>query len=384
VSVPRPYLSVIVPAHQAMGPLRQSLEALGRSGLPREAWELIVADDASTDETSLVAAEYADTVVRLSGKPNGPAYARNRAFEASRGEVLVFVDSDVVVHPDALPRIVRHLKDDPSLSAVFGAYDANPTAPGLVSQYRNLLHHYVHVRNRGPAETFWAGIGAIRRDAFAEVGMFDEWSYANPQIEDIELGRRLRRLGRRILLDPDIQGTHLKRWTLKGTLLGDFRNRGVPWMWLLLQEGTPESSRTLNVRTAEKWTTAAVGLAVALATTAIVVREDLYAWCALVAPAAILATNWGFYRFLANVRGVAFAAAVMPLHLLYYVGNGVSALSGWMVHVLFGEPIPSAAVAALAQAGVKTWPPPPSRPSTSLWDEPEREHRPVRRKREGG
>jgi hypothetical protein len=84
----------------------------------------------------------------------------------------------------------------------------------------------------------------------------------------------------------------------------------------------------------------------------------------------VLVTNAGFYAFLAGVRGVLFAAAVLPLHLLYYLGNGVSALSGWLVHVLFGEPIPTAEVAALAQAGIKTWPPPPRRPRTSLWDQP--------------
>ena len=91
--------------------------------------------------------------------------------------------------------------------------------------------------------------------------MFDEWHYMRPQIEDIELGRRLRRFGHRLVLDPDIQGTHLKTWTLRGTLLSDFRHRGVPWMWLLLQEGAPSEVQTLNVRTIEKALTAMAAVA---------------------------------------------------------------------------------------------------------------------------
>ena len=66
---PRPYLSVIVPAHQSADILPKSLAALRASDLPREGWELIVVDDASTDDTALVAARYADTVVQLAGNP---------------------------------------------------------------------------------------------------------------------------------------------------------------------------------------------------------------------------------------------------------------------------------------------------------------------------
>jgi GT2 family glycosyltransferase len=368
VKPPRPYLSVIVPAHQAMGQLRRSLPALATSDLPREAFEIIVVDDASTDETSVVAAEWADTIVRLAGKPNGPAYARNRGFEASRGDVLVFVDADVVVHADALRCLAETFLLDADVAAVFGAYDDQPDDPGFVSQYRNLLHHYVHRANRGPAETFWAGLGAVRRDAFAAVGMFDEWSYGRPQIEDIELGRRLRRRGYPVLLEPSIQGRHLKRWTLRGTVVADFRHRGVPWMWLLLAEGSPDG-RALNVRRAERLCTAAVCLGVPAALLGLVLWHGALAVGGAALASGAVAWNSPFYAFLARRRGPAFALGAVPLHLLYYLGNGFSVVSGWLVHQLFGEPLPPADVTALAQTGLKTWPPPPARPSESVWEQ---------------
>jgi len=364
-----PYLSVIVPAYNAMATLRRVLEAIEASDLPRHEFEVILADDGSTDETSLVGAEYCDRVVRLSGKPHGPAFARNRAAETSRGEIVVFVDADVVVHPSALRRLTEHFRAGPEPCAVFGSYDDRPDHPGFVSQYRNLMHHYVHQRGRGDAETFWAGLGAIRRTAFLEVGMFDEWHYARPEVEDIELGRRLRRFGHRLVLDPDIQGTHLKQWTLRGTLRSDFQHRGVPWMWLLLQEGSPGEVQALNVRTIERALTALAAVALLMPIVCLVVHD----WRPLLVSAAvatvIVTANVGFYRFLARVRGLPFAVAVLPLHLAYYAGNAFSVVSGWIVHHLFGEPIPSAEAAAHAQIGIDTWPPPPRRSTHSTWEQ---------------
>ncbi len=125
--------------------------------------------------------------------------------------------------PTRSGRFTSVFTNEPDVSAVFGAYDTQPEAPQLVSQYRNLLHHFVHSQSAGEAETFWGGCGAIRREVFLEAGRYDEWSYPRPQIEDVELGHRVRALGHRILLRPEIQCTHLKRWTLRGC-----RDRRLP------------------------------------------------------------------------------------------------------------------------------------------------------------
>ena len=362
-----PFLSVIVPAHQAERVLPRCLAALEASDLPRNLWELVVVDDASTDATSLLAAEYADAVIGLAGNPHGPAYARNRGFEASRGRVVVFVDSDVCVHPDTLRRFAVTFAGNPRLGAAFGSYDADPPAPGLVSQFRNLLHHYVHHRGRGDAETFWAGCGAVTREAFAAVGMFDEWHYSRPQIEDIELGRRLRNHGYPIRLEPEIQCTHLKQWTLSGVIRTDFQHRGTPWMWLLLREGTSATPATLNLQAREKVCTLAVGVA-ALAILGAIFSLSLWPLAvALAATLLVVLLNGGFYAFLARKRGIVFAASAIPIHLLFYFTGGVCVFSGLLLNVLLGEPSPPPAVEAHAGAGIKTWPPAANPPARSTW-----------------
>src|SRR5690349_17222010 len=130
----------------------------------------------------------------------------------------------------------RRFAGDPALVAVFGAYDDDPRHPGLTSRYRNLLHHHVHSGAAGEAETFWAGLGAIRREAFEAAGGFDAERFPQPSIEDIELGARLRRGGARIVLDPSIRGRHLKAWTPWSMVRTDLTRRGIPWTRLLLRE----------------------------------------------------------------------------------------------------------------------------------------------------
>ena len=169
------------------------------------------------------------------GRRSGPAAARNLAAAQARGDILLFVDADVELHPDAVERIRVRFAADPELAAVFGSYDDRPAAYGVVSRFRNLLHHHTHHSHPGPATTFWAGCGAVRRDAFLALGGFDAAAYERPCIEDIEFGLRLSDAGGRILLDPAIQGTHHKRWTLASMVSTDIQQRAMPWSQLLLQ-----------------------------------------------------------------------------------------------------------------------------------------------------
>lgn len=334
---PEPRLSVVVPAHDGAQVLAESLPALVASDLPRAAWELIVVDDASRDDTARVAARWADTVVRLDGAPHGPAHARNRGSEAARGGLLVFIDADVCVRPTVLRQFLEVFTAEPDVCAVFGAYDTEPRAPGLVSQYRNLLHHYVHATQAGDADTFWAGCGAIRAAEFRRAGRFDAQRYPRPQIEDIELGYRLRSLGCRILLRPDIQGTHLKRWTLLGMVRNDVRDRGIPWMRLLLARAAVGNG-SLNVRAEERLLTAAAGLALLALVIAPFAGAFILVGFAVACTLLILARNGALFRWFARVRGWRFALSVVPLRLLYYLLNAAAAGMAVLEHLTARQP----------------------------------------------
>lgn len=183
--------------------------------------EIILVDDASTDNSLAIAKRFEVKVMSLE-KNSGPASARNRGAKEASGDVLFFIDSDVVVESDSVEKVRRIFTENKTIAAIFGSYDDAPAEKNFLSQYRNLLHHYFHQQNPAQAETFWAGCGAIRKKIFLSVGGFDTERFLRPQIEDIELGYRLRENDYRILLVKDLQVKHLKRWTFDKMLKTDF------------------------------------------------------------------------------------------------------------------------------------------------------------------
>jgi hypothetical protein len=253
----------------------------------------------------------ADEVIVVDGPPGLSASgARNRGAELATGDVVVFVDADVEVHADALTRIRAAFEADPGLSAVYGSYDDTPDARGTVSAFRNLLHHHVHHAGAGPAETFWTGLGAVRRASFLAVGGFDELRYPNPSIEDIDLGHRLTATGARVLLDPTIQGTHLKVWTLRSMLWTDFALRGVPWVALQLRNRRVSSALNCG------WRHRMSAASSALGTLFVLLGLPLLA---LAAVGILLGLNRGFYALLVRQQGPVQALAGIVLHGLHHL-----------------------------------------------------------------
>ncbi len=307
-----PVLTVVVPARNAGRSLVGCLAALAVS--TRQPDKVIVVDDGSTDETADLAHRLGARVIALSQGPRGPAAARNLGACEARSELLVFVDADVAVHPAALERIEGHLARNPDVVALFGSYDDAPPEPGLVSRYKNLVHHYTHQRSRREASTFWAGCGAIRSSVFLACGGFDE-RYRHPSIEDIELGMRLRREGHRVWSCPDVQAAHLKRWTLADLIRTDIFRRAVPWSQLIARNGTMPDD--LNLSRHGRLSAAAAWLAVgALASGFLVSWGPLGG---LPAAAALWFCNAPLLRFFARRGGVGFAVAAAGLHFLYYL-----------------------------------------------------------------
>jgi GT2 family glycosyltransferase len=280
-------LSAIVPATDAPPTLERCLAAIRSAAEPPD--EVIVIDSAELP---------------------GPAAARNEGARRASGNVLVFVDADVEPRPDAFGRIRAAFAADPDLAALFGSYDDDPADPGLVSRFRNLLHHHVHHAGAGPATTFWAGLGALRRDAFLAVGGFDAARFPKAAAEDVELGLRLAGSGARIELDPRVQGTHLKAWTLATMVRTDFARRGLPWAELVLEGRGGSTALNLGWRHRAS-AVASLGLVAGA-----VRRRPRLAAGSL---AALLALNARFYGLLLRREGPGRAAAGVGLHAVHHL-----------------------------------------------------------------
>lgn len=203
------FLSVIIPTYNRLPILRQCLQALESQQLaePVHQFEVVVVDDGSTDDTvAWIAGHQAELPhVRLIRQEHGgPAQGRNRGVAAARGEVVVFIDSDLVVRPDFLVCHARALAGDwqrrgDRLCFTYGAvintadFD-NPTAER--HKLRDLSWAY-----------FATGNVAIERQLLERAGLFDP-AFHLYGWEDLELGERLRRLGVRLVRCPEAEGYH--------------------------------------------------------------------------------------------------------------------------------------------------------------------------------
>ena len=316
--------SVVVPSHNDTGELESCLGALREEIAPPS--ELIVVIDGPPVEPATTVARAAGARVLRLERRSGPAAARNHGATHARGDVLVFVDADVVIRRGGLERIERAFMQDACLTAIFGSYDDSPRSPGLVSRYRNLLHHFVHQEGRAEATTFWAGLGAVRSADFWNVGGFDAAVFTRPSVEDIELGYRLCAAGGRIRLDKELQGTHLKHWTLWSMIRTDVTNRAVPWARLVLARGRVPSE--LNLGISQRLSAGLVALA--LGATVLALWRLVFLYVAAAALLAVLAMNRRFYRLLRHRGGRRLAAVGFALHLMYFVYSAASFALVWL------------------------------------------------------
>ena len=334
-SVSRPTFSVIVPAHNAAHQLPLCLQALAASKF--RDLEVIVVDDASRDRSHRIALTYGARCIR-SRNQVGPAAARNLGARSARGTLLVFVDADVIVPENALELFAEDFETNVAVAAVFGSYDDEPVERNFLSQYKNLLHHYVHQQSRPEATTFWSGCGAIRKSRFEQIGGFDEGLYRKPSIEDIELGSRLCQAGYEIRLDKRIQARHLKRWTPLQLLRTDIRDRAVPWSRLILRARSMPSDLNLTYG-ARASVVLALSLAfcVAWSLVAAALHRDssqLSLMASLPASATLLVLNQRLYRFFLRKRGLGFALRVIPTHWAYFFYSGLAWIFCCLEHLL--------------------------------------------------
>jgi glycosyltransferase involved in cell wall biosynthesis len=228
---PFPLISVVIPVRNAPGTLELCLRAVFSSRSVD--FEVIVVDDSSSDDTPDVALKYGCVLIRLSER-GGPARARNRGVEASRGAIILFIDSDIIIHDETLSLVAENFSRDAETAAVVGMLDERAHYKNLPSRFFNLRKHYDYHLINNDLSNLYTAITAVRKGVFVDAGGFDE-RYTEPSVEDAELGRRLSRAGRRIVLDKRIRVLHLKNHSLKTLLASDF-SRGAHFMKFLLRE----------------------------------------------------------------------------------------------------------------------------------------------------
>jgi GT2 family glycosyltransferase len=326
----RPTISVIIPVHDGGGDFESCLRGVA-SAAPAPA-EVIVVADGSTDGSATLAGGLGMHVLKTPAR-RGPAVARNLGARAARGEVLLFLDADVLMPAALVGQVAEFFHRHPGMAAVIGSYDDAPAAPNFLSQYKNLLQHYVHQECPEEGFTFWGACGAVRRDVFLALGGYDE-AFRQPSIEDIEFGYRLKAAGHPIRVFKALQVKHLKRWTATSLLRSDFCRRALPWTQLILRTGRFENG--LNISRSSRLKVALVYVLWGLLGLACWWPGVGLALAAMVA-GTLLALDAPLLNFFRRRRGLLFAVRTVPWHWLYYSYSGLAFAAGLAWYGLRGR-----------------------------------------------
>ncbi|MEA5593357.1 glycosyltransferase [Rivularia sp. UHCC 0363] len=323
-------VSVIIPVYNGGISFRSCLSSLTQAVTPFT--EIIVVADGDSDGSWLVAEEFGAKVVKIP-VCGGPGKARNIGARAAKGDILFFVDADVVICADTISKVLKAFENQRDLTALIGSYDDEPGSSNFLSQYKNLFHHYTHQTAKEEAFTFWGACGAIRREVFLSIGGFDE-SYRRPSIEDIELGSRLKAAGYKIQLCKDLQVKHLKHWGVVSLLKAELFYRAIPWTELIWRSRNFSNDLNLDIRS--RLSTLFVYILLGALITA-------WWWSGFIVVGLILSLlllklNLPVYRFFYEKRGFWFALGVIPWHWFYFIYCGFAFVFGtvkYFLHELF-------------------------------------------------
>jgi len=211
----KPKISVIVPAYNEEGYIRDTLRSARDQTFSD--LELIVISNASTDDTANVARCFTPSVYEIPEK--GSAIARNYGARKAEGEILVFLDSDTVMNPNLLSRVL----DTIDQGYVGGKAEVFPRDSNFYNNLfwwaDNLVDRILFYNLGIPNICSYSPFIFCRKDSFVKVGGFDEERYVG---EDINLLSKLKRLGKINFIKDSSVVTSSRRVRMQGKFYGGF------------------------------------------------------------------------------------------------------------------------------------------------------------------
>lgn len=208
-----PKVSVVLPTYNRLARLKRVCAGLEQQNYPMDDFEVIIVSDGSTDGTNeyLQSMKTCLKVKPVIQKNGGPAAARNAGIANATGDIIVFIDDDVVPIPQFISEHIRIHEASPVEVAVVGPMLTPPDArlapwvrwgqDRLAEQYDDMVQE----RWKPVARQFYTGNASMSRRLLEQSGGFDANFH---RAEDVELAYRLEQQGLTFLFNPKAIGYH--------------------------------------------------------------------------------------------------------------------------------------------------------------------------------
>lgn len=327
-----PLVSIIIPVKNGERTLTVCLNAIRRSHYKH--CEVIVVDDHSTDKSVEIARNF-NAIVLQPTDGKGANHARNTGARKAKGDILVFIDSDVVITRETILGIVETLEEQ-YIDAVVGVYTSRHRHETFVSQYKNLWVRYSYIKSPPSIDWLFGAVSGIKRAAFEKIGGFNVELLARHGHDDIELGKRFAQARLTIVLNMDVEVEHLKNYTLLSFVKNEY-HRSVGFAQLATRLGqTKRSLRKGFVNVYPAFVVSTLFPVMFLLLGAGIAWGWFETWTILVSVAVYLLMNIRFLNYLEQVRGFFAMLVMVPIlfidHVVCFIGSVIGVLKG-----LFGK-----------------------------------------------
>ncbi len=223
-------ISIVIPTYNASRFMPNLMDSIFKQAV--DDMEVIIVDDCSTDDTVEIAKTYATRVIQME-QNGGPAKARNRGVEEAKGDIIFFLDSDVLVLDGTVQEVKDYFENEHAANCVIGVCATEPLNNGFVPKYMAMFE-YIHLMDAlgENLSVFAPRCGAIKKELFQKVGGYDE-SYKGADVEDFELAQRINETDS-IALNPKMLVRHQFVNNVEEAVKNYFK-RAVMWIHLFMK-----------------------------------------------------------------------------------------------------------------------------------------------------
>ena len=213
-----PKISIIIPTFNSQEVIKKCLEGVKSSTF--QDYEIIVIDCDSSDRTCEIAKKYTAKVIRL--QTGGKGTARNEGVRLSEGNIIIFVDADIIIPSNALEKVLEDFNNDHKVGVVNGLLSSESPQTNFFSQYKNIYMNYIFHKMPEEIDFLFTSFTAMKKESFIPFG-------DDLKPKDTKAGQLMaKEKNVLIYLDKSIEVIHLKKHNFISIIKNDFI---VPYGW---------------------------------------------------------------------------------------------------------------------------------------------------------